>query len=103
MARVGLILLASVAIGLAVMWISPANGQSLCFSRQVLVSHLEQKFGEQKVGEGVGDNGDVLEIVASEGGSTWTLFLTNTNGRSCLLASGKDWSAIPFRKPEKRL
>lgn len=103
MARTGLILLGMAATLICGVWISPAFGQSLCYPRSVLAAHLENRFGEVKVGEGIAANGEALEIVASENGTTWTLFITAPNGRSCLLASGRDWSAIPYRKPEKPL
>lgn len=98
MARLGLIVLASLATAL---WVSPAQGQNYCFPRAMLIAHLESRFGEVKAGEGIADNGAAMELVTSENGATWTLFVTSTDGRSCLLASGKGWSTIPYRKPEK--
>lgn len=61
-----------------------------CSERNMMVGHLNDKYGETLRGAGLrGDNG-VMELYVSEEGS-WTLLLTLPDGNSCPVAVGDDW------------
>lgn len=64
--------------------------QEICRSRNDIVTKLKNKYRESAVAIGIADEYMVVEIFATENGSTWTAFSTRTNGVSCLLTSGKD-------------
>ena len=40
------------------------------------------------------DNGSVLELLTSRGGS-WTILVTAPDGTTCLMATGENWENIP--------
>jgi hypothetical protein len=73
----------------------PAIAAGNCGKRANLLQHLKNKFGENPVAIGVTDNGGVVEILASENGSTWTLIVTMPYGESCMIATGKYWETAP--------
>jgi hypothetical protein len=73
--------------------ITPAAAQSQCGPRQEVVKSLGDRFKEAPVGMGMTQPGQVLELFASKTGS-WTMVITNADGRSCLLAAGENWDMI---------
>lgn len=75
---------------------SPALGMP-CADRAGLVEQLRERFGETVQGIGLTDAGGVMELYASEKGS-WTLVVNLPNGRSCLVATGRDWESIARTK-----
>src|SRR5262249_47364118 len=74
-----------------------ANAQiaTRCAPRAELLKQLSSLYREAPVGYGVADNGALLEVLAANNGSTWTLLVTRTNGVSCVMLSGQDWQAEP--------
>lgn len=85
-----LVLLASIA-GVA----SPAVAQSVCATRDVLVTSLRQDYSEAPAAVGMSDNGAVLEVLSAKDGSTWTILMTTPDGVSCVVATGEAWEPLP--------
>jgi hypothetical protein len=77
--------------------IAPASAQTQCGPRQEVVKSLGDRFKEAPVGMGMTQPGQVLELFASKTGS-WTMVITNADGRSCLLAAGENWDMIQVAK-----
>jgi len=73
----------------------PADGQTSqtipCTDRSVFITHLTEKYQEESIGVGLTHAGTVLEVLTSMDGSTWTVLVTGTNGKSCMIASGTGW------------
>lgn len=66
-----------------------------CLPHEIAVQNLEKSYGEKPVGLGVAPQGrQVLELFVSETG-TWTILMTQTNGMSCITASGTSWTDLP--------
>jgi hypothetical protein len=86
----GLIALAAAA---AVMIVKPAGAQvSNCGPRAAVIERLAASFGETRRGMGMAaHNGRIVEVFASEATGTWTITVTLPDGRTCLVASGRDW------------
>lgn len=61
-----------------------------CGDRSHVIAQLKEKFHEELTGFGLTGIGAIVELVSSESGS-WTLMLSFPNGRSCLIATGKQW------------
>ncbi len=81
--------------------VHPAAAQqaTLCGLRNDMGAMLEQRFGEQpQAGGVVGDR--VVELLVSESGS-WTILITSTDGRSCIVTGGEDWNDEPVATPGK--
>ncbi|MEE8203684.1 MAG: hypothetical protein V3R74_08015 [Alphaproteobacteria bacterium] len=73
-----------------------AEAQQLCTVRDEALSQLEGKFDEQVVGRGLVESGRaIVELFVSEN-ATWTVVVTDTTGRSCIVASGMDWMRTPL-------
>ncbi|MEM7427367.1 MAG: hypothetical protein AAF441_14830 [Pseudomonadota bacterium] len=71
-----------------------ANGP-FCAERGALVERLGSKYQEKRHGLGItsADQG-ALEFFASDEGS-WTIIVTTTAGKTCILATGHSWHATP--------
>ena len=74
---------------------APAYAQQVCVLHGTAIAQLASQYSEQVVGRGLVGNGKaVVEIFVSETG-TWTTVVTDTDGRSCVVASGVSWTRVP--------
>ncbi len=77
-------------------WTGPANAQQACASHDEVTMQLETQFDEMIIGRGLASAGKrMLELFVSETGS-WTLMISEPNGRSCVLGSGESWHQLPL-------
>jgi hypothetical protein len=85
----GLIALTAAAVLLAL----PGHAQGAdCGPRTSVIERLASQFGETRRGIGLAMRGGrVVEVFASEASGTWTITVTLPDGRTCLIASGRDW------------
>ena len=74
--------------------VQPVHAGSYCGERTEITKSLGMKYHEKLVASGLADAGSMIEIFASKKG-TWTMIVTSPNGRSCYLASGENWEAMP--------
>jgi len=65
-----------------------------CGPRETMTMQLLDKFGEVSHGAGIANEKNLIEFWSSQNG-TWTILSTNVNGRSCIIATGKDWTDNP--------
>lgn len=72
-----------------------AQAPPVCLPRKALIAQLAQSFDENPRAVGLADSGNVLEIVRTDDGRTWTLLSTDPAGRSCVLATGRWWIEVP--------
>lgn len=72
--------------------ISFANPQ--CAPRADVVEGLAQTYGETLRSIGLAANDAVMELFAADATGTWTLTVTLSDGRMCLVASGLGYQAI---------
>lgn len=63
---------------------------SNCGPRDEIVAQLGEVFQEAPSGMGMIDPNAVVEVFVSEAG-TFTILASNTDGSSCILASGEGW------------
>lgn len=71
-----------------------ADAQMKCDLRDNALTQLETQFDERVVGRGLTrDQRGMVELLTSEDGS-WSVIVTDVRGRTCLLATGQDWSAV---------
>lgn len=80
----------------AVLTTTPATAQTLldegvCGKREEVTGRLEAKFGEFQKGAGVVSNNRVLELWQSKKTGSWTVLMTRTDGRTCIIAAGNHW------------
>jgi hypothetical protein len=71
--------------------ISAANAGSPCNPRKDVLSQLSNKYKESPVAIGLSSNGNLVEVLTSTDGMTWTIIQTSPAGVSCMVASGESW------------
>ena len=77
------------------LWPTPAAGQVLCGPRDGLDALLKQRFGETRQAMGVSTDAQrIIELFMAPDGS-WTIVVTDTRGRSCIVLAGEDWAHAP--------
>lgn len=76
---------------------TPAVAQAqfaMCGVRAQIVELLKTKYKEAPQAVGVISDNGVAELFVSEKG-TWTMLMTLTNGKSCIIAAGHSWEQAP--------
>ena len=83
---------AAVIFSLGLVIVTPAWGQQrVCGNSVEIRDKLDKKYGEARVGLGLNGDGGLVEVFTSKDGFTWTIIVSYTNGRSCLVANGEGW------------
>ena len=76
------------------LWLGESQAHAaVCGLRVDILKKLAEKFKEIPVASGITDNETNLlaEIFSSEKGETWTIIITNPDGRACVMMTGKNW------------
>ena len=69
----------------------PADAQQRCLLHETAQEQLAERFEEGVAGRGLASNGKAMfELYTSEEGS-WTLVVTDVQGRSCVIGNGVGW------------
>ncbi len=81
-------------VGALLIWSSDAFAQlAICGNRPAIVMQLARKYQEFQRATGLIDSGRAkAELYVSRKG-TWTMLVTMTNGKSCIVAAGTDWDS----------
>lgn len=67
-----------------------ASAQQNCAPRDAVVERLNDSFGEAVQSRGLAANGQaIVETWANTESGSWTVTVTNTQGVTCLVASGE--------------
>ena len=89
-----LIVAASAFLGITTMPQSAFAQAMPCADRDSLVQSLIKKYKETQVAVGLSKrNTEAFEVFASDSGS-WTLVMTTTAGKTCVMAAGHSWTKI---------
>ncbi|MEO9614070.1 MAG: hypothetical protein ABJG86_14130 [Nitratireductor sp.] len=64
-----------------------------CGAREEIVQWLDERHQEYRAGFGLAGDRALFELFTSRDG-TWTLILTGTTRRSCLMAAGTSWEMV---------
>jgi len=84
----------NLAIGTVLLASGAANAEQNCAPRELALAQLEKRFDEHVVGRGIAPSGKVMfELFVSEAGS-WTMLVSDPEGRSCFVVVGEDWHQI---------
>lgn len=76
-----------------------AQAQGMCGNYLEMVKTLKNSFGETSLGKGIQGEVTVIEIFA--GDDTFTVIAATTNGRACIIATGKGWEPA-YRRPKEQ-
>ncbi len=72
-----------------------------CGPRDMVVQRLAEGFGESRRAIGLGAQGAVVELFASDSSGSWTITVTFPNGSTCLVASGQAFEALAEALPPR--
>lgn len=84
----------ALGIALSVAPLAATATPAACGQRIDIVASLAKEFKEAPIAVGVDNNGNLVEVLSSRSGSTWSVIVTTPNGVSCLVASGEDWQVL---------
>ena len=74
---------------------STAAAQNICAKREEIVEKLWNRWQEKLVAHGLANDNRLVELFVAGNGS-WTVVVSDPNGRSCVASAGLDWtSKIP--------
>ena len=92
--------LLTLSLGIGAILLSTQNAFSQsanCAERGAIITQLAQKYGETRQSMGLAANNSVLEVFASDETGTWTITVTTTSGRTCVVASGQAFEELAER------
>lgn len=84
---------APAVLAAAILWAGPAAAQTVCGARAQIVAELERKYGETRRSVGLQEGRGVVEVYASDATGSWTILVTDTAGRACVVAAGDAFEA----------
>jgi len=80
-----------IAIALALILVPSLAMSATCGDRQRFLDALASKYGETRHGAGLTENGAIIEVFASDLTGSWTIIITPTPGKSCIVATGQSY------------
>ena len=80
-----------------------ADAQMVCGKRDAIVAQLERTYGETRRSVGVQQGRAVVEVYASDKTGSWTILVTDTDGRSCLMAAGDAFESLTVAGAESAI
>lgn len=83
-------------LALAAQQVSAQGGN--CAPREVVLEMLGERYGETRQSMGLGAQGQVMELFASETSGSWTIALTLPSGLTCLMAAGEAYEQLAEAK-----
>lgn len=79
----------------AVAMAPPATAQGLhCLPRDILTEKLSNRYDERLTGGGLQNAQQLLEVWSSAKSGSFTVFITTPDGRSCVVATGRNWNLV---------
>jgi hypothetical protein len=72
-----------------------------CAPRDTVIDRLATGYGETRQSIGLGSQGSVVEVFASDDTGSWTITVTLPNGLTCLIASGQSFETLAEALPPK--
>ena len=77
--------------------INPANAltpASRCGAHETIVDTLTKKYGETEHGIGLVSDQGIMQVYVSQEKGTWTIVMTNAQGKTCMMAAGRGWENL---------
>ncbi|WP_142850637.1 hypothetical protein [Telmatospirillum sp. J64-1] len=72
-----------------------AAQQQVCADRKLILESLADEYAEAPTSIGVTNAGNMVEVLTTSDGMTWTILMTMPDGTSCVMAAGEDWMEAP--------
>lgn len=77
------------ALGAAFLLVA-SPGSTACDERRSVLGHLAARYGEQPAGLFLRPDGAALELLLDRSDGSWSILLSSSDGRSCLIGAGWD-------------
>ena len=75
-------------------WPSMAQMRVPCSPQGAMAKFLSEKYGESQIGVGIHHAGPLVELFFAKETNSWSILVTNTDGITCLIASGHNWQSF---------
>lgn len=72
----------------------PGHAMGMCGKRADFIKALNDKYSETGKALGIAGQVNLVEFFTSKAG-TWTILVTDTQGRACIIAAGNSWQDVP--------
>ena len=92
--------LKTLAVASLLLLLSSAAAAQVCGPRYDIIKRLWKRWGEKQVAMGLANDNRLVEVFVSEEGS-WTVIISDSNGRSCAASAGRNWTTDGFPEPGK--
>jgi hypothetical protein len=86
-----IVLMTSTIVATAILPATGSAAPTFCGVRGDVLMKLASDFREQPTSTALTSDGQLLEVLRSESGMTWSIILTSPDGLSCLVATGESW------------
>jgi len=87
--------------GALALWAVPAAAQqqAACGNRADMLAAFARAHQEVPASRGLASKGHITEIWRKADGSTWSIVISDTNGRACMVDEGSDWQDLVVAPP----
>lgn len=80
---------------------APVNAASHCHQRDLVREQLKAYWNETPLIFGVARAGNLVEILTSPAGETWTIIVIHPIGRACIVITGENLQPVAPSKGSK--
>ena len=79
---------------------STAAAQNIWAKREEIIQKLWDRWQEVLTANGLANDNRLIEVFVSKKGS-WTIIISDPNGRSCVASSGQNWTLQESKYPDQ--
>lgn len=72
----------------------PAHAEQACARRAAMLDALERKYAETVQVRAMQGNAEMIEITANLATGTWTAIVTDSDGKTCVVAAGNQYTPV---------
>lgn len=78
----------------ALVIVTAAEAATNCAPHKDVVAILTERYGETRLGIGIAQTDQLVEIFVGTADGTWTFIVTKPDGTACIFASGTNFEHI---------
>lgn len=71
-----------------------ASARGVCGTRDSVTKLLASRYKEAPVGIGTVSDRGVMEVYVSTDTATWSIVVTNPQGKTCIIAAGQNYEGV---------
>ncbi len=81
----------------------PAQAQPNCFTHDKILDRFSAVYDEAPVARGLTQDGQMVQVLSTGDGKTWTLIVSKPGGETCVLMAGEGWRSATHKPKEPGL